>query len=233
MIWVGTSGYNYPEWKGSFYPEKIPSAKMLPYYAERLPTVEINYTFYRAPTVKIVEGWAAATPAAFKLTLKAPRRITHDQRLRDCAEPVARFFETAHVLGPKLGAVLFQLPPFQRKDAALLREFVATLPEGACATFEFRHASWFDDEVLDVLRARNLALCIADSEKISAPVEVTADYAYFRLRDEGYTPDDLARWADVIRERTAGCREVFVYFKHENAGKGPEFARILRERLGC
>lgn len=233
MIWVGTSGYNYPEWKGSFYPEKIPSAKMLAYYAARLPTVEINYTFYRAPTVKIVEGWAAATPEAFKLTLKAPRRITHDQRLRDCAEPVARFFETAYVLGSKLGAVLFQLPPYQRKDAGLLREFVATLPDGACVAFEFRHASWFDDEVLDVLRGRNLALCIADSEKISAPVEVTADYAYFRLRDEGYTPDDLARWADVIRERAAACREVFVYFKHEDAGKGPEFARILRERLGC
>ena len=233
MIRVGTSGYNYPEWKGSFSPEKIPSAKMLPYYAERLPTVEINYTFYRAPTAKILEGWAAATPEAFTLTLKAPRRITHGQRLRDCAEPVGEFFEMARVLGPKLGAVLFQLPPFLKKDLPLLRDFVATLPEGACAAFEFRHASWFDDDVLDVLRARNLALCIADSEKISAPVEVTADYAYFRLRDEGYTPDDLARWADVIRERTAGCQEVFVYFKHEDAGKGPEFARILRERLGC
>ncbi|MEQ1897681.1 MAG: DUF72 domain-containing protein [Vicinamibacterales bacterium] len=233
MIRVGTSGYNYPEWKGSFYPAKIPSAKMLAYYAERLPTVEINYTFYRAPTVETLQGWDAVTPPAFTLTLKAPRRITHVQRLRDCAEPVARFFETAHVLGPKLGAVLLQLPPFQRKDAGLLREFVATLPDGACAAFEFRHPSWFDDEVLEILRGRNLALCIADSEKISAPVEVTADYAYFRLRDEGYTPDDLARWADVIRERTAGCREVFVYFKHEDAGKGPEFARILRERLGC
>lgn len=233
MIWVGTSGYNYPEWKGSFYPEKIASPKMLAYYAERLPTVEINYTFYRAPTPKILEGWAAQTPEHFKLTLKAPRRITHDQRLKDVAEPVARFFETARVLGSKLGAVLVQLPPYHRKDAPLLREFVATLPADACAAFEFRHGSWFDDEVLEILRARNLALCIADSEKISAPVEITADYAYFRLRDEGYTPDDLAKWADVIREKTAACREVYVYFKHEDAGKGPEFARILRERLGC
>ena len=233
MIWVGTSGYNYPEWKGSFYPEELAATKMLAYYAERLPTVEINYTFYRAPTPKILEGWAAQTPERFKLTLKAPRRITHDQRLRDVAEPVARFFETARVLGPKLGAVLVQLPPFHRKDAPLLREFVATLPADACAAFEFRHASWFDDEVLEILRSRNLALCIADSEKISAPVEITADYAYFRLRDEGYTPDDLAKWADVIREKTVGCREAYVYFKHEDAGKGPEFARILRERLGC
>jgi len=233
MIWVGTSGYNYPEWKGTFYPEKISSTKMLAYYAERLPTVEINYTFYRAPTPKILEGWAAQTPDPFKLTLKAPRRITHDQRLHDVAEPVSRFFETASVLGPKLGPVLVQLPPYHRKDAPLLREFVATLPAGACAAFEFRHASWFDDEVLGILRSRNLALCVADSEKISAPVEMTADYAYFRLRDEGYTPDDLARWAGVIREKTAGCREVYVYFKHEDAGKGPEFARILREQLGC
>ena len=232
-IRVGTSGFAYKEWKGTFYPEKIASTKMLAYYAVRLPTVEINYTFYRAPTPKILEGWAAQTPDPFKLTLKAPRRITHDQRLRDVAEPVARFFETAGVLGPKLGAVLVQLPPYHRKDAPLLRDFVATLPEGACAAFEFRHASWFDDEVLEILRSTNLALCIADSEKTSAPVEMTADYAYFRLRDEGYTPDDLAKWADVIREKTAACREVYVYFKHEDAGKGPEFARILRERLGC
>jgi len=233
MIWVGTSGYNYPEWKGSFYPEKLAATKMLAYYAERLPTVEINYTFYRASTPKILEGWAAQTPGRFKLTLKAPRRITHNQRLKDVAEPVARFFETARVLGPKLGAVLVQLPPYHRKDAPLLREFVATLPAGACAVFEFRHALWFDDEVLEVLRSRNLALCIADSEKISAPIETTADYAYFRLRDEGYMPGDLARWADVIREKTAKSREGYVYFKHEDAGKGPEFARILRERLNC
>ncbi len=233
MIWIGTSGYNYPEWKGSFYPGKIPSAKMLAYYAERLPTVEINYTFYRAPTTTILEGWAAQTPEAFRLTLKAPRRITHDQRLRDCGDLVTRFFETARVLGPKLGVVLFQLPPFLRKDAGLLREFVATLPDGARAAFEFRHASWFDAEVLEVLRARRLALCIADSEKISAPVEVTAPYAYFRLRDEGYTPTDLERWAEVVRGATSTCEDVFVYFKHEDAGKGPEFARILRGHLGC
>ena len=233
MIRIGTSGYNYPEWKGRFYPEKLSAAKMLGYYAERLPTVEINYTFYRVPTVTILEGWAAQTPDAFVLTLKAPRRVTHIQRLRDVAEPVARFFEMAWVLGPKLGVVLFQLPPFLQKDAPLLRAFVATLPAGACAAFEFRHASWFDDEIMGILRDRNLALCIADSEKLSAPVHITADYAYFRLRDEGYTPDDLARWADVIRARTATCREVFVYFKHEDTGKGPEFAHLLRERLGC
>jgi len=232
MIWIGTSGYNYPEWKGSFYPATLPAAKMLPYYAERFPTVEINYTFYRTPTEKIVEGWSQATPAQFRLTLKAPKRITHDARLRDCADRVRQFLETAATLGPKLGALLFQLPPNLKKDLALLEAFIDTFPPRVCAAFEFRHASWFDDDVLDALRRRNLALCVADSEKLSAPVELTADYAYFRLRDEGYTPTDIARWGEVIREKTSELRDVFVYFKHEESGKGPEFARLLMDRLG-
>jgi uncharacterized protein YecE (DUF72 family) len=227
MIWVGTSGYNYPEWKGSFYPEKLPAAKMLPYYAERFPTVEINYTFYRAPNEKILQGWDAATPERFKLTLKAPKRITHDARLRDCGDRVRQFLETAAVLGPKLGALLFQLPPNLKKDLALFDAFLETLPPRVCAAFEFRHASWLDEEIYARLRARNLALCVADSEKLSTPVEVTADYAYFRLRDEGYGPADVERWARVIEERTSQCRDVYVYFKHEESGKGPEFARRL------
>ena len=231
MIWIGTSGYNYPEWKGSFYPEKLPSAKMLPYYAERFPTVEINYTFYRSPNEKILDGWNKATPAHFKLTLKAPRRITHDRRLRDCADLVRQFLETAATLGPKLGALLFQLPPNLKKDLPLLDAFLDAFPPRVTAAFEFRHPSWLDDEVFGRLRARNLALCVADSEKLSTPVEITADYAYFRLRDEGYTADDIARWADVIREKTSGLTDVFVYFKHEESGKGPEFGRTLMEQL--
>jgi len=231
MIWIGTSGYNYPEWRGTFYPEKLAAAKMLPYYAERFPTVEINYTFYRTPTEKILEGWNAATPDRFKLTLKAPKRITHDARLRDCADRVRQFLETASILGPKLGALLFQLPPNLKKDIPLLDAFLDAFPPRVCAAFEFRHPSWLDDEVYGRLRARNLALCVADSEKLATPVEITADYAYFRLRDEGYTPDDIARWADVIRERTSGCSEVFVYFKHEESGKGPEFGKQLMENL--
>jgi len=230
-IWVGTSGYNYPEWKGNFYPATIPAAKMLPYYAERFPTVEINYTFYRMPTEKIVAGWSQATPDGFALTLKAPRRITHDARLRDCADPVRQFLEIAATLGPKLGALLFQLPPSMKKDLPRLDAFLETFPPRVRAAFEFRHASWFDEEVYSRLRTRNLSLCVADSEALSAPVEVTADHAYFRLRDEGYTADDIARWADVIREKTQGCRDVFVYFKHEEQGKGPEFGRMLIERL--
>jgi len=230
-VWIGTSGYNYPEWKGSFYPETLPAAKMLPYYAARFSTVEINYTFYRAPNEKILQGWSGQTPDRFKLTLKAPRRITHDSRLRDCADPLRRFLETSATLGDKLGALLFQLPPNLKKDLALFDAFLEAFPPRVCAAFEFRHTSWLDEEVYARLRARNLALCVADSEKLSTPLEITADYAYFRLRDEGYQADDIARWAVSIGEKTAGCREVFVYFKHEEEGKGPEFAALLMEKF--
>lgn len=232
MIWVGTSGYNYPEWKGSFYPLDLPAAKMLPYYAARFPTVEINYTFYRMPNEKLVSGWAAHTPSPYKLTLKAPRRITHDNRLRNCGELLTAFCRVAGTLDQKLGALLFQLPPSMKKDVAALDSFLIDLPRAARAAFEFRHPSWHDEEVFERLAARNLALCVADSEKMSAPIRITADYAYFRLRDEGYTPADIARWADVIAEKTTACHDVFVYFKHEEEGKGPEFAKLLMERLG-
>jgi uncharacterized protein YecE (DUF72 family) len=231
MIWVGTSGYNYPEWKGSFYPSGLPAAKMLPYYAERFPTVEINYTFYRMPTEKLLAGWAAQTPSPYKITLKAPRRITHDARLKNCASLVASFCLTAGTLGDKLGALLFQLPPNFKKDLAVFDAFLDELPRKVRAAFEFRHESWLTDEIFERLAARNFALCIADSEKMSTPVRVTADHAYFRLRDEGYTPGDITRWADTIRRETASCRDVFVYFKHEEEGKGPEFARLLQAAL--
>ncbi|HET9831644.1 MAG TPA: DUF72 domain-containing protein [Vicinamibacterales bacterium] len=232
MIWVGTSGYNYPEWKGSFYPSDLAAAKMLPYYAARFPTVEINYTFYRMPTEKLVSGWAAQTPSPYQLTLKAPRRITHDSRLKDAGDSVARFCDVAATLGDKLGTLLFQLPPFLRKDLALLDAFLPQLPAGVRAAFEFRHVSWLDEEVFGRLGSKNLAVCIADSEKLSTPVRITADYAYFRLRDEGYQPDDIKRWADTIASSTTACKDVFVYFKHEESGKGPEFARLLMDHLG-
>ncbi len=232
MIWIGTSGYNYPEWKGSFYPADLPVAKMLSYYAAWFQTVEINYTFYRMPNEKLVGGWAAQTPSPYRLTLKAPRRITHDNRLRNCGELVSAFCRVAGTLGDKLGALLFQLPPSAKKDLPLFDAFLAELPPRVRAAFEFRHQSWFDDQVLDRLAARNWALCVADSEKMSTPVRVTADYAYFRLRDESYTAGDIARWADTIGRETRACRDVFVYFKHEEEGKGPELARMLMARLG-
>ena len=206
---------------------------MLPYYAARFPTVEINYTFYRMPNEKLVAGWAAQTPSPYKLTLKAPRRITHDSRLKNVAPLVSGFCQVAGSLGDKLGALLFQLPPHFKKDLAVLDAFVAELPPKICAAFEFRHQSWLDEEVFERLSARNLALCIADSEKMSAPVRVTADYAYFRLRDEGYTAGDIRRWGEIIARETGSCRDVFVYFKHEEEGKGPEFARLLMLQLGA
>jgi len=231
MVWIGTSGYNYPEWKGSFYPEDLPAAKMLPYYAARFPTVEINYTFYRMPSEKLVSGWAAQTPSPYKITLKAPRRITHDNRLKNSGDLVAGFCQVAATLGAKLGVLLFQLPPNLKKDLSLFDAFLGTLPPRVRAAFEFRNASWLDQEVFDRLRERNLALCIADSEKMSTPVRATADYSYFRLRDEGYTPADIERWAGTIAEH-AGPGDAFVYFKHEEEGKGPELARLLADRLG-
>jgi len=229
--WVGTSGYAYPEWRGSFYPEKMQTAKMLPYYAEHFATVEINNTFYRMPNAKLLEGWSAQTPENFKLTLKAPQRITHQKRLRDCADDVRYFLEVASTLGPKLGAILFQTPPYLRMSLEVLDAFLAMLPEGLCAAFEFRHKSWMESDVFCRLQAKGLALCVADSENFSTPVEITAGYAYFRLRDEGYQPHDIERWAQVIREKTAGSSDVFVYFKHEEAGIGTEFAKQLIKNL--
>ena len=230
-VFVGTSGYNYPEWRGTFYPEKFSTSKMLAFYAERFPTVEINYTFYRMPTEKLLQGWAEGTPANFTFTLKAPRRITHDSKLQRCEDLLQGFCRTARTLGPKLAVLLFQLPPNFKKDAAVLRAFLELLPEGTRAAFEFRHASWLDTETFDALRGRNIALCIADSEKMKTPVEVTADYAYFRLRDEGYQQRDIEAWAKTIRELPP--TDAFVYFKHEEQGLGPDFAQRLMTALGA
>ncbi len=229
-VLVGTSGYNYPEWRGTFYPDKFSTDKMLAYYAERFPTVEINYTFYRVPTEKLLSGWAAGTPDNFMFTLKAPRRITHDAKLQRTEDLTQVFCRTARTLGSKLGVLLFQLPPTFKKNADALRGFTEILPDGLRAAFEFRHASWFEPDVFDILRNRNLALCIADSEKMSTPIEMTADYGYFRLRDEGYQQADIERWADVIRT-LEGVNDAFVYFKHEEQGLGPAFAMRLVESL--
>lgn len=228
---IGTSGYNYPEWRGSFYPVKFPANKMLAYYAERFDTVEVNYTFYRMPTEKLLNGWSKGTPDGFTFTLKAPRRITHDSKLRHCEDLTEAFVRIAATLGSKLGILLFQLPPNFKRNDAVLGAFLETLPQGTRAAFEFRHDSWHDQAVFAALRARNLALCIADSEKMSTPVVATADYAYFRLRDEGYQPGDIDRWGRTISGMTP-IHEAFIYFKHEEQGKGPEFARLLMDGLG-
>ena len=230
-IRIGTSGYNYPEWKGTFYPGDLPTAKMLPYYAARFPTVEINATFYRMPTPKTVAGWAAATPESFVLALKAPQRITHFARLRNVDDPLRFFCDAARTLGPKLGPLLFQLPPNFKKDTDRLAETLFQLPPDLRCAWEFRHDSWLADDVYDLLRRRNAALCIADSEAASTPLVATADFGYLRLRDEGYTEGDLARWAETIERLGNRWREAFVYFKHEESGTGPAFAARLAERL--
>jgi uncharacterized protein YecE (DUF72 family) len=232
MVYVGTSGYNYPEWKGSFYPADLSAGKMLPYYAARFPTVEINYTFYRMPSAKLLAGWVAQVPKAFRFTLKAPRRITHDAKLANCEALTAMFCAVAGTLEDQLGALLFQLPPTLKKDLPRLDAFLDTLPPKAPAAFEFRHSSWFDDEVFARLKDRGRALCVADSEKLETPLEVTADFGYFRLRDEGYQLADIEEWArkiDALRQR---CSDIYVYFKHEEKGIGPEFARQLMRHLG-
>ena len=229
-VLVGTSGYNYPEWRGTFYPEKMGTDKMLAFYAARFPTVEINYTFYRMPNEKLLAGWSAGTPEGFTFTLKAPRRITHDAKLQRCEDLTQTFCRTAGTLGPKLGTLLFQLPPTFRKDTGVLEAFLETIPEHTRTAFEFRHASWHDAPVFDLLRRYGAALCVADSEKMSTPLEMTAGYAYFRLRDEGYQQADIDRWAGAIAS-LSGVSEAFVYFKHEEQGLGPDFAQRLMSEL--
>ncbi|CAN5702729.1 DUF72 domain-containing protein [soil metagenome] len=229
-ILVGTSGYNYPEWRGTFYPEKFSTNKMLAFYADRFPTVEINYTFYRMPTEKLLEGWAAGTPGHFTFTLKAPRRITHDAKLQRCEDTLQAFCRIAATLGPRLGVLLFQLAPNFKKNTDVLKAFLELFPDGTRAAFEFRHPSWFDTDVFDALRSRNVALCLADSEKLSTPIEVTADYTYFRLRDEGYQQADLEKWAGIVRALPP--KDAFVYFKHEEQGLGPDFAKRFMAAIG-
>lgn len=230
-VHVGTSGYNYPEWRGSFYPEKFPPKQMFGYYAERFHTVEINYTFYRMPTVKTTTGWLEQAPPGFAYTLKAPKRITHILRLKDAAEQLGFFCESARVLGPHLACLLFQLPPFFKCDTGTLDTFLAAMPADVRPAFEFRHDSWLNDDVYAILKARSAALCIADFGDKTTPIQPTARHGYFRLRDEGYSPADLDNWAARLVEQSAAWDDAFIYFKHEDAGKGPEFAKIFSESL--
>lgn len=230
MVWIGTSGYQFPEWRGSFYPEDLPESAMLRYYAERFSTVEINYSFYRLPSEKTLQGWAADTPDGFRFTLKASRRLTHEARLANCGEFLGVFCERARTLGDRLGVVFFQLPGNFRYRPEALDTFLSAVPPGLRTAFEFRSDTWFRDETWAILRAHDCALCIADSEQLTTPVVRTAGFSYFRLRDEGYDEAALARWAETIRPHAAEG-EVFVYFKHEAEGLGARFGTRLRELL--
>jgi uncharacterized protein YecE (DUF72 family) len=228
---AGTSGWSYEAWKGPFYPEELASRDLLRFYAERLPSVEVNNTFYRMPKASVLETWASQVPEGFRFALKASQRITHHKRLRDAADETAYFRKTAAALGPRLGALLFQLPPNLKLDLERLDAFLALLPEGTRAAFEFRHPSWAEDAVLARLRARDFAWVIADVEDAPPPEFVTtATWTYLRLRRPGYGTPELASWLDRLRAGPA--REAFVFFKHEEAGAAPRMAAELLALAG-
>lgn len=230
--WVGTSGWSYDEWKGSFYPEDLPKKKMLEYYSGRLRSVEVNNTFYRMPRREVLAGWRDQTEDGFSLVLKASRRITHKARLgEDAADPLEYLCGNATELGPKLGPILFQTPPWFKKDVSRLRTFLEWIPEGIRAAFEFRSTSWFVDEVFDVLREGGAALVAADTgdEEKDPPLVATAPFGYARLRREAYEDGLLEEWAE--RLAGAGFDDLWVFFKHEDEGAGPRLAARFRELL--
>ncbi len=230
-LWVGTSGYAYKEWKGSFYPDDLPARQMLNYYGGQLNSVEINNTFYRMPTSKLLSDWAAQVPESFSFVLKSSRRITHFKKLRDAGEDLDYLVRTVSELGSRLGPILFQLPPCLKKDTSLLRDFIALLPTEFRAAFEFRSSSWFEDEIYDTLRERSVALVVADtdSEKLPPVITRTAPYGYARLRRGAYGPEELEDWA--ARLGASGWDDLYVFFKHEDAGTGPRMAKGFAELM--
>ena len=227
QLLAGTSGYSYKEWLGHFYPEKLPGNEMLRYYAGHFTTVEINNTFYRMPAESMLAQWVEQVPEHFAFTLKAPKRITHDNRLRDTESNVAEFLRRANTLGSKLGVLLFQLPPYLKKDLPRLRDFLALLPSGQQIAFEFRSSSWQDDEVYETLRSRGAILCVTDTDEGDTPFVATAGCGYVRLRRTHYDDADLRAWADQIAAKA--LPRTYVYFMHEDEALGTGFATRLNE----
>lgn len=222
-LYVGTSGFSYKEWKGSFYPEKIPAKEMLGYYASRLPAVEINNTFYRLPQKSMLENWKEQVPEGFRFSVKASQKITHFKRLNGVLDETNYLLDTAAALGDRLGPILFQLPPNMKKDLPRLEAFLNGLPNGTKATWEFRHPTWLEDDVLELLSRNNHALCIADTDDMPVThVDKTADWGYLRLRRVNYSDENLAEWLQRVRDQN--WREAFVFFKHEDEGTGPRLA---------
>jgi len=228
QLFAGTSGFSYKEWCGEFYPPKLPAREMLAHYAQRLPTVEINNTFYRLPTAALLEGWRSQVPESFTFAVKTQRRISHVKRLKDCGDDFRLLLKTLEALEPCLGPLLVQLPPFFKCDRDVLAAFVAELPAGCRAAFEFRHDSWFVPEVYDLLASRNLAVVQSEEAAGFTPAPWTADWAYLRLRKVDYTDADLDTW--LSRLRTAALKSAHVYFKHEDAATGPKLAAKFLER---
>jgi uncharacterized protein YecE (DUF72 family) len=227
-FYSGTSGYSYKAWQGKFYPAKIPPKEMLQFYAQRLPAVEINNTFYHMPTETVLTSWGGEVPDAFVFALKAPRIITHLKRLKNVDDEAGYLFKTLSILDHKLGPVLFQFPPSFHANRPLLEDFLDLIPEGVAIAFEFRHPSWLDTEILDLLRARNLSLCLADTdENPTQEIITTATWGYLRLRRTNYTEADLSQWLAKIKAQP--WEKVFVFFKHEEEAIGPETALRFRE----
>ena len=222
---AGTSGYCYKPWRGRFYPEKMAERDMLRYYGERLPTVEINNTFYRMPSPTVLEHWAGEVPAHFRFTLKAPRRITHEKRLVDCADHVSALVERSRTLGDKLGALLFQLPPFLKIDVGRLAAFLVLVPAGTPVAVEFRHDSWQHESTYAALAARGAMLCVTDTDEGDTPFFATAPTGYVRLRRTHYEDDELRAWAGRIAAH--GAARTYVYFMHEDDALGTKWAATL------
>ena len=227
-VWAGTSGYSYKEWKGTFYPEDLANDEMLAHYAGQLPAVEINNTFYRMPTEKLLATWAEQVPPDFRFAIKASRRITHKKCLKDAEDETQYLTRTVSTIGDRLGVILFQLPPYLKMGVDRLEGFLAQLPKGIRAAFEFRHSSWYEDEVFEKLEAAGAALCIAEAGgKADAPDVATTDWGYLRLRRTDYSDEDLATWADRVRAHA--WSDAFVFFKHEDEAAGPAFAKRFLE----
>jgi len=228
-LFAGTSGFAYPQWKPGFYPENLPQKKFLEYYASRLNSVEINYTFRRLPAAATLENWVKATPPSFSFSLKAHMRFTHLLRLKKAEAFAEPFFRAIDPLrsARRLGPVLFQLPPQFHCDAAALAEFLPLIPREIRAAFEFRHESWLNEEVYKLLAAHNACLCLAESEKLEIPEVITADFVYFRLRKPEYSAVEVAETGVRTRKLLAEGKDVFVYFKHEDTPQGAYYAEQL------
>jgi uncharacterized protein YecE (DUF72 family) len=223
---AGASGYSFKEWKGTFYPEKAKPEEMLAFYSQRLPTVEINNTFYQMPKVAVLENWARTVPESFRFAIKASRRITHLSRLKadSAADSVAFLYRNLESLGAKRGPVLYQLPPFLKKDLPRLADFLRLLPQGHRAAFEFRDESWFDDDVYQALKAAGAALCLSEREDSAPPPLIeTASWGYVRLRLESYSDMDLQQWARKLA--ATAWSQTYVYFMHEPTA--PAYAQTL------
>jgi uncharacterized protein YecE (DUF72 family) len=225
---VGTSGYSYKEWKGNFYPDKLPHSQMLSFYAQRFHAVEVNNTFYRMPRRSVMESWAHETPEGFQFVLKASQRLTHFARLKDVEDPLEYLLDVSSALEARRGPLLFQLPSNFRKDIGRLTDFLNLLGGRARAAFEFRHESWFDDEVFDALRTHSCALCIADMEDTPfSDLIDTAGWGYLRMRRESYTDRELTAWIERLLAQP--WESAYVFFKHEEAGVGPKLAKRFLE----